>query len=75
MEYTTLWQPLGLIWVSFGIGALLGSMWMFFRMNKESMHDETKAAELANKISFKLLATKAHPDYKWLKEKLEEWIR
>tara|TARA_B110000977_G_C11030807_1_gene475156 strand:+ start:1409 stop:1627 length:219 start_codon:yes stop_codon:yes gene_type:complete len=26
----------------------------------------------AEEISFKLLATKLHPDYEWLKEKLEE---
>ena len=26
----------------------------------------------AEEISFKLLATKSHPDYEWLKEKLEE---
>tara|TARA_R110002167_G_scaffold99127_1_gene260205 strand:- start:89 stop:319 length:231 start_codon:yes stop_codon:yes gene_type:complete len=28
--------------------------------------------KIAEEISFKLLATKSHPDYEWLKEKLEE---
>ena len=29
----------------------------------------------AEEISFKLLATKSHPDYEWLTEKLEELIK
>ena len=28
--------------------------------------------KIAEEISFKLLATKSHPDYEWLTEKLEE---
>jgi hypothetical protein len=28
--------------------------------------------KIAEEISFKLLATKSHPDYEWLKEKLKE---
>ena len=29
--------------------------------------------KLANEISFRLLATKDHPDYEWLKEILKKW--
>ena len=29
--------------------------------------------KLADEISFRLLATKNHPDYKWLKEVLKKW--
>ena len=29
--------------------------------------------KLANEISFKLLATKNHPDYEWLKKILKKW--
>jgi len=29
----------------------------------------------AEEISFKLLATKSHPDHEWLKEKLKELVR
>jgi|TARA_R110002012_G_scaffold109803_2_gene253971 hypothetical protein len=28
--------------------------------------------KLADEISFRLLATRDHPDYEWLKEKLKE---
>ena len=81
MEYTTLWQPLMIIWFSFAIGAFIGALIMFYRMYNEN---ETylqqaeilrkkldKRSKLADEISFKLLATKKHPDYKWLKEKLK----
>ena len=35
---------------------------------------DKKIEKLADEISFKLLATRNHPDYKWLKEKLKQWI-
>ena len=34
---------------------------------------EKEIEKLANEISFRLLETKDHPDYEWLKEKLKEW--
>jgi hypothetical protein len=34
MEYTTLWQPITVIFVSFSMGVFFGSLWMFFAMNK-----------------------------------------
>ena len=35
---------------------------------------EKELEKLADEISFKLLATRNHPDYEWLKERLKEWI-
>ena len=35
---------------------------------------DKKIEKLADDISFKLLATRNHPDYEWLKEKLKQWI-
>ena len=34
---------------------------------------EKEIEKLANEISFRLLATKDHPDYEWLKEILKKW--
>ena len=31
--------------------------------------------KIAEEISFKLLATRNHPDHEWLKEKLKELVR
>jgi hypothetical protein len=36
MEYTSIWQPLTVIWVSFGTGLLLGSLGMFYRIHREN---------------------------------------
>ena len=33
---------------------------------------EEQIEKIADEISFRLLATKDHPDYEWLKEKLKE---
>jgi uncharacterized membrane-anchored protein YhcB (DUF1043 family) len=30
MEYTTLWQPLTVIFISFSIGMFFGVVWMFY---------------------------------------------
>ena len=35
---------------------------------------EKELEKLADEISFKLLATRNHPDYEWLKERLKECI-
>ena len=34
-----------------------------------------KADKLADEISFRLLATKSHPDYEWLKQKLKDYVK
>jgi len=34
-----------------------------------------EADKLADEISFRLLATKAHPDYEWLKQKLKDYVK
>ena len=34
-----------------------------------------EAEKLADEISFRLLATKNHPDYEWLKERLKEKLK
>ena len=36
MEYTTLWQPLILIFVSFSIGLFSGALWMFCIIRKSN---------------------------------------
>lgn len=42
MEYTTLWQPLILIFISFSIGLFSGALWMFciIRKSNKSLADE-----------------------------------
>ena len=35
---------------------------------------EKQIEKIAEEISFRLLATKDHPEYEWLKEKLKTWI-
>ena len=37
MEYTEIWQPLILIFISFSVGMFCGSLWMYF-----SMHNDTQ---------------------------------
>jgi|TARA_R110000796_G_scaffold56990_1_gene131778 hypothetical protein len=43
------------------------------------LDDETKkqieATKLADEISFRLLATKDHPEYEWLVKRLEEVLK
>tara|TARA_B100001059_G_scaffold21461_1_gene17275 strand:- start:413 stop:577 length:165 start_codon:yes stop_codon:yes gene_type:complete len=43
------------------------------------LDDETKkqieATKLADEISFRLLATKDHPEYEWLVKRLEEALK
>ena len=34
---------------------------------------EEQIEKIAKEISFRLLATKDHPDYEWLKEILKKW--
>ena len=31
--------------------------------------------KLADEISFRLLATRSHPDYEWLKQKLKDYVK
>ena len=38
------------------------------------MYDELGVTDLANEISFKLLATKDHTDYEWLIKKLTNFV-
>ena len=35
---------------------------------------DKKIKKLADDISFRLLATRNHPEYKWLKKRLKQWI-
>jgi len=39
--------------------------------NKTQIEIKKLATKLADEISFRLLATKVHPEYKWLVEKIE----
>ena len=32
MEYTTIWQPVSMIFVSFSIGVFFGALWIFYAM-------------------------------------------
>ena len=41
MEYTTMWQPLVLIFVSVSIGGAIGSFYMFW-----SLHTENKLLQI-----------------------------
>ena len=47
---------------------------MTIKKENKWMYDEVRMADLADEISFKLLATKDHPDYDWLIEKLTNFI-
>lgn len=40
MEYTTIWQPLTMIFVSFSIGVFFGALWMFYAMYKTNKRTE-----------------------------------
>tara|TARA_R100001440_G_scaffold11806_1_gene20938 strand:- start:359 stop:478 length:120 start_codon:yes stop_codon:yes gene_type:complete len=35
----------------------------------------SEVEKLADEISFRLLATKDHPDYKWLLNKLKDYVK
>ncbi len=55
---------------------LRGKDWLVDQYNrnrpfKDHISHEIKKCDLAEEISFRLLATKDHPDYEWLKEKLK----
>ena len=41
------------------------------RQNKNNLDPQVE--KLADEISFKLLATRNHPDYEWLNKKLKTW--
>ena len=43
-----------------------------FNIYKKTQMDK-EIEKLANEISFRLLATKDHPDYEWLKEIIKKW--
>ena len=47
---------------------------MTIKKENKWMYDEVRISDLADEISFKLLATKDHPDYDWLIEKLTNFI-
>jgi len=55
---------------------LRGREWLAEQYNRNrKVEDHIKTAstdELADEISFRLLATKDHPDYEWLKKTLAE---
>ncbi len=36
MEYTTIWQPLLMIFISFSIGIFAGALWMFCIIQKSN---------------------------------------
>ena len=36
MEYTTIWQPLLMIFISFGIGLFVGACWLFSIIQKSN---------------------------------------
>jgi|TARA_B110000908_G_C10190582_1_gene420277 hypothetical protein len=55
---------------------LRGKTWLADQYNRnrkfeDHINPKTEKSKLADEISFKLLATKNHPDYEWLKEKLK----
>jgi len=55
---------------------LRGKDWLAEQHNRNRKHADhidakTIKSTLADEISFKLLATRNHPDYEWLKEKLK----
>lgn len=56
---------------------LRGKDWLVDQYNRNRKYEDhissakTEESELADEISFRLLATKNHPDYKWLKQKLK----
>ena len=51
IEYTTIWQPLTIIFVSFSMGVFFGSLWMFYSMYKsnktieEELHIKSEALQ------------------------------
>ena len=56
---------------------LRGKEWLADQYNRNRKFEDHKSVEefnlsekLADEISFRLLATKKHPDYEWLKEVL-----
>ena len=36
IEYSTIWQPITMIFVSFSMGMFFGSLWMFYAMYKSN---------------------------------------
>ena len=40
-----------------------------------TIDDLVSAEKLADEISFRLMATKKHPDYEWLNQKLIEYVK
>jgi hypothetical protein len=55
---------------------LRGKSWLADQHNRNRKYEDhikpqINVSDLADEISFKLLATKNHPDYEWLKEKLK----
>lgn len=40
MEYTTVWQPLTMIFVSFSLGIFFGALWMFYAMYNTNKRTE-----------------------------------
>jgi adenine specific DNA methylase Mod len=55
---------------------LRGKEWLVNQYNRnrpfeDHISHKIKKCDLADEISFRLLATKDHTDYEWLKEKLK----
>ena len=40
MEYTSLWQPITMIFISFSMGVGFGSFWVFYAMYKSNKRVE-----------------------------------
>jgi hypothetical protein len=55
---------------------LRGKDWLIDQYNRNrKFEDHIKPIDtddLADEISFRLLATRSHPDYEWLKDKLKD---
>jgi uncharacterized membrane-anchored protein YhcB (DUF1043 family) len=49
MEYTTLWQPLTVIFVSFSIGMFFGVVWIFYSFldSQKKLEEELDAKNIA----------------------------
>jgi hypothetical protein len=48
MEYTNLWQPITVIFVSFSIGVLVGAAWMFYSLldGRKKLEEELDAKNI-----------------------------
>ena len=47
-------------------------LWIRYALSQRKIRTKARAEALAQEISFRLLATKNHPDYQWLVTKLRD---